>query len=201
MAALAALALGGTLTADRFEFFFELVDAFLDLATVGFQLRFTFAAAHADAAFLARQVRPKARQAREQTLELREFDLQFAFASAGALGENVENQRGSIEDFDAEDFFEVAVLRGGKFVVENDGVDGIFLTVFGELFGFAGADKGGGGGFVEFLNAVADDFAAGGFGEFIEFGERILNVKTGAIFQFNANEENSLGFPSGSVDE
>lgn len=201
MAALAALALRGTLAADGFEFFFEFIDALLHFAAVSFQLRFAFTAAHADAAFLPRQVRPEAREAREQPLELGEFDLQFAFAGAGPLGEDVEDQRGAIEDFDGEDLFEIAILRWGKFVVEDDGVDGVFLTELRELLGLAGADESGRAGFVEFLNAVPDDFTAGGFGEFIQLSEGILDIEAGAIFEFNADEENSLRFPSGCVDQ
>src|SRR5207344_121719 len=83
---------------------------------------FSFAAAHADAARLSRQVTPKARQSRQQMLQLRQLNLQLAFPRAGALREDVEDQRGAVENFGAEDFFQVAALRGGKFIVEDDRV-------------------------------------------------------------------------------
>ena len=91
--------------AHRFQFAENFRDAILHAAAVGFQLRFAFAAAHADAARLPRQVAPEPRQARQQMLKLREFDLQFAFARPGALREDVENQRRAVEDFAVEDLF------------------------------------------------------------------------------------------------
>src|SRR6185312_6809714 len=125
-------------------------------------LRFTFTTAHADAAFLARQVAPKPSQAREQMLELREFNLQLAFARASALRENIENQRRAIEHLGIENLFQVAALRGGKFVVENYRVHVEALALRGEFIRFAFADEGRGVGGFEFLHAIADDFAAGG---------------------------------------
>src|SRR5688572_30231579 len=97
MAALTPLPLSRALPAHGLEFLLDLIDALLDAAPVRFQLRFTFAAAHADAAFLAGQMAPKTRQPRAKMLQLRELDLQFAFASAGALSKNIEDQSGSIQ--------------------------------------------------------------------------------------------------------
>ena len=122
------------------------VDALLHPAAVGFQLRFAFAAAHADAARLPRQVAPEPRQARQQMLELRQLDLQLAFARAGALGEDVENQRRAVQDFAVENLFEVAALRGRQFVVENDGVHVLAPAKFGEFLRLALADERGGAG-------------------------------------------------------
>ena len=85
MIALARLPLRGALAADHFQFARDSGDAVLHPAAVGFQLRFAFTTAHADAAFLPRQVAPETRQPRQQMLQLREFDLEFAFPGAGAL--------------------------------------------------------------------------------------------------------------------
>ena len=68
--------------------------------------------AHADAAFLAGQVAPVARQPRQQMLQLREFHLELAFARPGALGEDVEDQRRAVEDLAIEQRFKVAALGG-----------------------------------------------------------------------------------------
>ena len=112
-------ALNPALLPHRFQFARNFRDAILHPAAVGFQLRFAFAAAHADAAFLPRQVAPKPREPRQQMLKLRQLDLQLAFARAGALREDVENQRRAVENFAVENFFEVAALRRRKVVVEN----------------------------------------------------------------------------------
>src|SRR5206468_3789134 len=128
MAALPAVALGGSLPAHGFQFIGDSGDSVLDAAAVRFQLRFTVTP-HPDTALLARQVAPKPGQPRQQMLQLREFDLQLAFFGAGALGENVENERSPIDDLALEDILQIAALSGGKFVVKNDGIDILFATM------------------------------------------------------------------------
>ena len=136
-------------------------------------------------------------------LKLRQFDLQLAFARAGALREDVENQRRAVENFAVENFFEVAALRRRKVVVENHRVHVLALAEIREFRRLALADERGGIQRFRFLQAVADDFAAGGGGQFAEFGQRIagtngagiLPVRYGraarstARFEFDANEE------------
>ena len=109
--ALAPLALGGTLAADDFQFAGNSGNAVLHAAAVGFKLRFTVTT-HPDAALLAGQVAPETGQAREQMLELREFNLQLAFLRAGALRKNIKDERSAVEDLAIEDAFEVSALGG-----------------------------------------------------------------------------------------
>ena len=173
----------GALAAHDLQFARDFVDALLHSAAVGFELRFAFAAAHADAALLPRQVAPEPRQARQQMLELRQFDLQLAFARAGALGEDVEDERRAVENLAVENLLQVAALRGGKFVVEDDRVHVLLPAVARRtprpcLCRCTWRRMG----VVEFLRAVADDFAAGGGGQFGEFLERIAQVATVAGF-------------------
>lgn len=56
-------------------------------------------------------------------LELRQLNLQLALPSPGALGKDVQDQRGAIQDFTIEDFFQVAALRRRKLIVKDYGVD------------------------------------------------------------------------------
>ena len=56
-------------------------------------------------------------------LQLRQLNLKLAFARPGALREDVENQRRAIEHFALENLFQVAALRGRKFVVKDDRID------------------------------------------------------------------------------
>ncbi len=130
LAALASGALRRALAANFVEFAFNFVDA---LGT------FRRSASSCDSPSppripmpprLPRQVAPESRESRQQMLQLREFDLQFAFARAGALREDVENQRRAIQDFAVEDFFQVAALRGRKFIVENHRVHVVRLAEF-----------------------------------------------------------------------
>ena len=92
MIALPRIALGRALPAHHLQFARDAGDAILHPAAVGFQLRFTFTAPHADAALLPRQVAPEPRQPRQQMLQLRQLDLQLALPCAGALSEDVENE-------------------------------------------------------------------------------------------------------------
>ena len=199
--ALAAGALGFALAADGIEVADDTVDAFLGFAAVGFELGFTFAAAHADAAGLAGKVGPEAGEAGQQVLELGKLDLEFAFAGAGALGKDIKDEGGAVQDLALEGFFEVAGLGGGKFVVEDDGIDVVIAAELGEFGGFAFADVGGGVGVFEFLGGGAGDFTAGGLGEFGELLEGFLNIGVGGGFEFHADEEDAFGAPVAGLNE
>ena len=55
-------------------------------------------------------------------LELRELDLQLAFGALRALREDVEDQADAIDDAALERALEVALLRAGQRVIEDDEV-------------------------------------------------------------------------------
>ena len=116
--ALAALSLDSACLADRFQFAFQASNPFLHATPIDFQLRFARTTG-ADSAGLSRQVMPHARQSRQQVLQLRQFNLQPAFAAARALRENVENQLGAIKNFAREQVFQIASLCRRKLVIEN----------------------------------------------------------------------------------
>ena len=99
------LALDAAILAHLVEIATQAADLFHDAAAVNLKLLFA-RPARADAAALTREVRPQTSQTRQHVLELREFNLDFAFTSAGALGENIEDQFGAVEYLDviAEDF-------------------------------------------------------------------------------------------------
>ena len=194
VAALAAAALGGAVFLDVLKVAAQAGDALEDAAAVDLELGLAVAA-HADAAFLAGKVGPETGEAREDVLELGELDLHLAFAGAGALGEDVEDEGGAVEDLAVEEALEIAGLGGGKFVVKDDGVDVALLAAVGELGGLALADEGGGVGAVEFLEAVANDVGAGGAGELGEFLEGFAGVDEATVFQLGADEEDPFHFP------
>ena len=123
-------------------------------------------------------------------LQLRQLDLELAFARPGALGEDVENQRRAVENFAVEDLFEVAALRGRKILVKNHGVHVLPPADIREFTGLALADERGGIERYHFLPTVTDDFAARGRGQFAEFSQRIARVRKVARFEFDADEEN-----------
>ena len=65
----------------------------------------------------------RADEPRQQVLQLRELDLQLAFARPGAAREDVEDQLRAVDDLAAERLLEVAQLRRAQLVVEDDDVD------------------------------------------------------------------------------
>src|SRR5580765_6309834 len=141
MIALTRLTLRPALAPDYFKVPLDSRNAILHATAVGFQLRFTFTTAHADATLLPRQVAPKAGQTRQQMLQLRQLNLKFAFTGPRALGENIQDERGAVEHLAVEDFFQVAALGGRKLVIENDGIDVGAATILGELVRLTFADE------------------------------------------------------------
>src|ERR1039457_7193623 len=187
--------------AHDFEVTRDVGNAILHPAAVGFQLRFTFTAAHADAALLPRQVAPETRQARQQMLELSQLDLELALAGAGALGENVENERGAVEDLAIEGPLQIATLGRGKLVIKDDGIDIRLVANPGEFLRLAFADVGGRARRGQLLDAVADDFAARGGGQLRKLLQRIAQVATLPGFEFYSYEEDPFRPPVPGLDQ
>ena len=109
---------------------------------------------------------PKARQTRQQVLELGQLDLKLALASASAMGKDVQDQCGTIQNFAVEYFLEVSALRRGKFVVKNNGIDICVMAMFRKFLGLALADKRGCAGRGHLLDPFTYDLSPGGCGEF-----------------------------------
>ena len=65
------------------------------------------------------QVRPAANEPRLGVRKLRQFDLQVAFVSAGAIGEDVQDQFRARHHPAAQAFFEIALLGWRELVIED----------------------------------------------------------------------------------
>jgi hypothetical protein len=126
-------------------------------------------------------------------LELCEFDLEFAFTRASALRKDVEDERGAIQDFDLEDFFQVARLRGGKFIIEDHSVHVVLFAERRELSCLALADVGGGIGRLDFLDSLTHDFSACARRQLSEFVERLAEIFCVIGFQFHTDKEDPFG--------
>ena len=166
---LATLALLVADAADALELGLDVAEAMVDLAAIGFELGFTRAAG-ADAAAKLGHGAAASGEARELVLELGELDLELALAGAGVAGEDVEDELRAIDDVAGQAGFDVAKLRRGKVVIEQDerrvgagdGAD--------DFFDFAFADEARGVGFLPALDERGDDGGTGRAGELFELG-------------------------------
>ncbi len=192
------------LAAHLLDLALEAGDAVADQAAVGLELGLA-GAAGADAGAEPFEVRPLTTQAGKDVLVLGELDLQEALTGAGVLGENVEDEGGTVNDFDVEGVLQVALLGGGQFVIEDDrGVRG-FGLLGDDLLELALADVGGGVVAVEALDGLADNVSARGAGEEAELFEGGFSAPAAAIsrwrlLEVGSDEEGTLGFGGCSVE-
>ena len=102
-----------TLAADLLQTLGDLLDAHPQQTAVGFQLGFP-RTTQADTTLLPLKVGPAADQTGTQMIELGQLDLQLALVGTGALGEDIQNQTGTV-DYPALQFaLQVALLAGGN---------------------------------------------------------------------------------------
>ena len=192
MISLPRLSLGAPLPPHHLQLALDPGNPILHTAAIGFELSFAFPAAHADAALLAGQVAPETCQPGQQVLKLGQLDLELAFPGLGALRENVEDQRCAVEDFAVEELLEGPALRGGEFVVKDDGIHIRFPAVFRKFVRLAFSNESGGARGCELLHAVADDLGARAGGELCKFFDG-FRVVVFAAFNFNAYQKDPLG--------
>lgn len=125
---LSARALHRPLPRKLLHFRAQVVQTPANAPAADFQLRFA-RAARPDAAAQARQRHAFANQPRQLIAQLRHLHLQFSRTRLGALGENIQNQRGSVDDLDAAEILQIANLRAAEFVVHNHHVAAKALNV------------------------------------------------------------------------
>ena len=116
-------------------------------------------------------------QPRQQVLQLRELDLQLAFARPRAPREDVEDQLRAVDDLAADLLFDLPQLRRRQLVVEDDDVDVGLGARRGERLDLAGAEEGRRIGLRPLLQHAQHDLGAGGLGQAGELVERALGVE------------------------
>jgi hypothetical protein len=92
------------------------------------------------AAGLPRQRLTPATQSRQHVLELGKLDLRLALAAARMLGEDIQNQRGAIDDLYLHDVLELAQLTRAQLAIANHRVRASRSDDFGQFRGLASAD-------------------------------------------------------------
>ncbi len=185
------LAEAGAVGLELIDVLLEAADAFLDRSAFGFEFGFA-GTPGADTTALAGHRLAASGEAGQHVFELGEFDLEFARTGLGALGEDVEDDLGAIDDVDADLGFEVAGLDRGKVAVEDDEVCADGLGVEGDFLDFAFADDGLGVGTGAFLEDGFEDFAPGGFDQATEFGNVVFEAAGGHVAGVEADDEDAI---------
>src|SRR5439155_23994967 len=109
-----------TMGAYMLEFFLQLVFLAAQQAAVYLDLLLTFTTL-LHAAFLAREVRPLACQARQIIFDLGQFNLQTALSGMGTLAKDDEDQRSPVKHLCFQCSLQCALLPGGQFKVKANG--------------------------------------------------------------------------------
>src|SRR5690606_28051142 len=118
----------------------EQLDPIAEQPTVGFELLFA-RTTQADATLLALEVGPAPHQARGQMFELGELHLQLAFVAARALGKDVEDERGAVDDHALQLALEVALLAWRQRVIEDHDVGAVRTQCLADLLNLAAASE------------------------------------------------------------
>ena len=114
----------------------------LDLGLTGTARAHALAAGGLATGLAGHRLAPAA-QARQEVLELGQLDLRLALPGLRVLGEDVEDQRGAVDDLDLDDVLQGAPLAGRQLGVADDGVGALGDDDVAQLGGLALAEVGG----------------------------------------------------------
>ena len=169
-----------------------------DATAIELDLRLTRSArSHARAAradlttgLATHRVTPTA-QSRQEVLELRQFDLGLALAALRVLAEDVEDDRGPVDDLDLHDIFERAPLAGRKLGVGDDGIGADGGDKVAQLRRLAAPDVGRRIGMRAPLQHAVEDDRTGRLGERSELAQAVLGILLRAL-RIDADEHDVL---------
>ncbi len=116
----------------------------------------------ADTASLLGERTTGAAKSGQPVLQKRELDLGLAFGRASVLGEDVQNDRGSVDRGASEDLLQVALLSRREVVLEDHRVRVDRQTDLAQLVDLSRTEERGGIGSVTTLNDARHHVGAGG---------------------------------------
>ena len=164
----------------------QLRDPAVDPSTVGLQLRLAGTTA-ADAGSAARtstrlpgEVATPPTESLLEVLQLGQLDLGLALGALGVGGEDVEDQRGPVDDLDLDLVLQVAQLSGSELAVADDRVGAGGDHDLPQLLHLAAADVGGRIGALAALDQTLEDLRARRLGEQLQLRHGVLGVDLAA---------------------
>ena len=128
---------------------------------------------------------------------LGQVNLQLTLVGAGMASEHIEDQCSAVNDLDLQGCFQVALLSGGQFVVEDYNVGLEIIYRLGQLPEFPFSDVGGGKP-VGPLGNPAHHLRPGGTGQVGQLAEGVFQPPhVGLASQFDSYEDGAFGFLNG----
>ena len=149
--------------------------------TTGADAAATRTTATAGAAALPGQRLAPAAQTGQEVAQLGQLDLGLALPGAGVLGEDVQDQRGPVDDLDLELLLQLAQLPGRELAVGDDGVGAGGLHRLAQLGDLARAHEGARVGVLAPLDEPVEDLGACGLGQAGQLDQRGVGLTGGAL--------------------
>ena len=110
-----------------------------------------------------------------------QLDLGFALTTGGVLGEDVQNQRGPVDDLDLDHLLQRVELGGTQFAVADDGVGAGGDHDLTQFLGLARPDVGGRIRLVAALDDALEHLGACGLGQGGQLGQAGVGVGGAAV--------------------
>ncbi len=118
-----------------------------------------------------------------------QFHLHLRVGGLGPLGEDLQDQAGPVDDVAAlDELLDVALLRAGKLIVEDDVLDFVLFAVLLDFLEFARSDV---GGLVRPVHPLHEHLVTdgpGGFGQEPEFVQVLLDLPLPSFFKDDTDE-------------
>src|SRR5262249_28038160 len=132
---------------------------------------------------------------REEIGELGQLDLKLAFHGARALGEDVEDERGAVDDLEAERAAQVAFLDGRERIVGDHEIGALTLRGRLELIHLALAEVELRRGRLALLGDPAHHFRARRFSEAAQLVERLLHLEAALPWPSEGGQKRPFSLP------
>ena len=153
---------------NLFQFTSEVSQTFADTAAIDFQFAFT-GATRTNTAGQSAQHQPLPQQTLASVFELRHFYLQLAFTRVSAGSKDVQNQRSTVNNLDAEHFFKILLHHAGEFLVEDHQISLHRLYAKAKLLRLASTDAESRVRLGTLLQNTQDGFSACSFSKLLQF--------------------------------